>query len=138
MPTASHMVLEAATAADLMAPAPKSVSRDAALADVTAMMAAKGFSAAPVIDSAGRPVGVLSRSDILVHEAESSPAGGDRTARAGDVMTPAVFSVTTRTAAAKVVEQLVQLNVHQLYVVDDHQTLVGVISAHDVLRKLHA
>ena len=53
-------------------------------------------------------------------------------------MTPAVFSVTTRTSAAKVVEQLVQLNVHQLYVVDDHQTLVGVVTAHDVLRKLHA
>ena len=53
-------------------------------------------------------------------------------------MTPAVFSVTPQTTADKVVEQLVQLDVHQLYVVDDNQILVGVVTAHDVLRRLHA
>jgi len=35
------------------------------------------------------------------------------------------------------VEQLLTLNVHQLYVVDEHPYLIGVISAHDVLRHLH-
>ncbi len=53
-------------------------------------------------------------------------------------MTPAVFSVTPQTPADKVVEQLVQLNVHQLYVVDEDQVLVGVVTALDVLRRLHA
>ena len=32
----------------------------------------RGFSAAPVIDAAGRPVGVLSRTDLLVHEREQT------------------------------------------------------------------
>ena len=52
-------------------------------------------------------------------------------------MTPAVFSIPTDTPAHKVVEHLVQLNVHQLYVVDANDVLVGVVTAHDVLRRLH-
>ena len=30
----------------------------------------KGIHAAPVIDEAGRPIGVLSRSDLLIHHCE--------------------------------------------------------------------
>ena len=138
-PTAVRMVLEAATAAELMSPGPISVHRDATLTETVALMAAKGFSAAPVIDDAGRPVGVLSRSDVLVHHGESAPATAEQApTHVADVMTPAVFSVTPQTPAAKVIEQMVQLNVHQLYVVDDNQILVGVVTAHDVLRRLHA
>jgi CBS-domain-containing membrane protein len=53
-------------------------------------------------------------------------------------MTPAVFSVTADTLAAKVIEEMVRMNVHQLFVVDEHGTLVGSVSALDVLRRLHA
>ena len=67
-----QMVLQAATAADLMPPSPKSVDRNATLSEVEALMAAKGFNAAPVIDEAGRPVGVLSYTDVLVHQGERS------------------------------------------------------------------
>jgi CBS domain-containing protein len=35
-----------------------------------------------------------------------------------------------------VVKEMVTLNVHQLYVVDEDEFLIGVISAHDVLRRL--
>ncbi len=73
MPTAVCMVLESSTASELMSPGPISVHRDATLTETVALMAARGFSAAPVIDDAGRPVGVLSRSDILVHQGESAP-----------------------------------------------------------------
>ena len=51
-------------------------------------------------------------------------------------MTPVVFTVGLRTPAAKVVEQMVTLKVHRLFVVDDDLALVGVISALDVLRHL--
>src|SRR5437868_5811330 len=113
-------VLCADTAADLMMPNPISVRDDATLREAVALLTDKGFSAAPVIDAAGRPVGVLSRSDVLVHERErvdylapepeyyhrgelATRAGErlrtgfqvervDRT-RVRDVMTPAVFSV---------------------------------------------
>lgn len=135
---ASRLALDAARASDLMSPNPVSLNADALVSEAIAAMTRRGFSAAPVIDEAGRPVGVLSRSDLLVHEREalkSPPPAGD-TARVRDVMTPAVFSVPPNLPADKVVEQMLTLDVHQLYVVDDSQAVVGVITAHDVLRRL--
>jgi CBS domain-containing protein len=92
----------------------------------------RGISAAPVIDEAGRSVGVVSRSDILVRCQTTS---ADRTLIHA-VMTPAVFSVQPDTAAAEVVGTMVGLSVRRLFIVDDSGVLVGVISAFDVLRKL--
>jgi CBS domain-containing protein len=169
-PTAPHarrLILDEMTAADLMSPNPVSIREEASVQEAIAMLTDRGYSAAPVIDEAGRPVGVLSRADILVHEREMSmapqpvasenePEQAERTVRINrplpsgfsvavvdptqvrDIMTPAVFSVTPETPADKVVEQMLELNVHQLYVVDHEQFLIGVISTLDVLRHLHA
>jgi CBS domain-containing protein len=111
----------------------------------------RGFSAAPVIDEAGRPIGVVSRADILVHDREfhrapvlaegrEVPEGFgvedcDRTT-VGDIMTPGIFAVSPETPTTKVIEQMLSLHVHQLFVVDDDGLLIGVISALDVLRHL--
>ena len=66
--TIPRLALQADTAADLMTANPVSVSQNASLREALALLIDKGYSAAPVIDKAGRPVGVLSRSDLLVHE----------------------------------------------------------------------
>jgi CBS domain-containing protein len=153
----ARLSLTAGTAADLMTPNPVSLEQDATVPEAVALLTDRGYSAAPVIDDAGRPVGVLSRSDLLVHEREyarkarfgpkGDPHAGpprhegfsievvDRT-RVADVMTPAVFTVGLRTTATAVVEQMLALNVHQLFVVDDDLLLVGVVTAMDVLRHL--
>jgi CBS domain-containing protein len=163
--TTAPLALYAETAADLMTANPVSVREDATLREALALFIDKGFSAAPVIDEAGRPVGVLSRSDLLVHDRESAeylrqapeyyhkeelhtPGGEplgrgfqvekvDRT-RVADMMTPAVFNVAPDTPAAKVVHDMLSLKVHRLFVVDDNGVLVGVISTFDVLRHLRA
>ena len=136
---ASRLVLDATRAADLMSADLVSLNADAPVADALGAVAQRGLSAAPVIDEAGRPVGVLSRGDLLVHEREllnaPAAAGGD-SARVRDIMTPAVFSVPPHLPSDQVVEQLLTLDVHQLYVVDESQSLVGVISTRDVLRQL--
>jgi CBS domain-containing protein len=159
-----RLALQAATAADLMTANPVSVREDATLREALALLIDKGYSAAPVIDAAGRPVGVLSRSDVLIHDRETTehlrlepefyhkgelqtPEGEslsrgfqvekvDRT-RVRDLMTPAVFCVPPEATAAKVVADMVHLKVHRLFVVGDDGVLVGVISAMDVLRHLH-
>ncbi len=149
-PTTWHMILDAATAAQLMTWNPVSIRQDASLADALALFSEKGFSAAPVIDEAGRPVGVLSKTDLLLHERQQQAGPGQSTGPeleastppsrptcVDDLMTPTVFSVTPDTPAARVVEQMVAVNVHHLFVVDLDGVLIGVISSMDVLRHLH-
>ncbi len=132
------LTLRARTAADLMTANPISVRENGTVADTVNFLTQKGFHAAPVIDDSGRPIGVLSCTDILIHERvrrEAGSAGFDE-ARVRDLMTPAVFSVVVDAPAGRVVGEMVALNVHQLYVVDSANVLVGVITALDVLRGL--
>ncbi len=155
-----EMILDAATAEDLMTPNPISIHASASVQEAIALLTDRGFSAAPVIDEAGRPVGVLSRSDILVHERERGGTKplSDMTdwdipprhvrdgfsvevvdpTRVRDIMTPVVFTVLLETPAHMVIEQMLNLKVHHLFVVDLDRALVGVISPLDVLRRLHS
>jgi CBS domain-containing protein len=154
-----RVVLDAATAADLMAPNPVSIAAGATVKEAASFLTDKGFSAAPVIDEAGRPVGVLSESDIVVHDRESGPyvsgkpeyyakadlsppkiiwrdvVNGDPT-QVRDIMTPVVFSVSPDTPAYKVIEDMLGHKVHRLFVVGSDGVLIGTISTVDVLRHL--
>jgi CBS domain-containing protein len=149
------LALRAETAADLMTPNPVSIPASALVGEAITLLTDRGFSAAPVIDEAGRPVGVISRTDILIHDRESGgcqDAGEVKESFDGkgfqvhrvdytcvrDIMTPTVLCVAPETPARKVVDQLLRLNVHRLFVVDASGVLVGVISAADVLRHLRA
>jgi len=159
------LTLWAQTAADLMMPNPVSVAEDATVREALVLLLDHGYSAAPVIDKAGRPVGVLSRSDLLMHDREkvehalplpefyhrselALPGGEhlprgfqvekvDKT-RVRDLMTPAVFSVAPDAPAFQVIEEMLGLKVHRLFVVDHDGVLVGVISTFDILRHLRA
>ncbi|OAI55177.1 hypothetical protein AYO44_00240 [Planctomycetaceae bacterium SCGC AG-212-F19] len=157
------LVLQAATARDLMTPNPVSIQETATIQEALVLLVDRGIHAAPVIDDAGRPIGVLSSTDIIVHDresvttlprlpefythsdlelatGESLPRGFqvqhvDRT-RVSDIMTPTVFAVAPDAAAATVVNEMLARRVHRLFVVDSGGVLVGVISAFDVLRHM--
>jgi CBS domain-containing protein len=156
--TQARMLLWAETAQDLMVANPISINANAVVQEAIAFLIDKGFSAAPVIDEAGKPIGVLSRTDILVHDrtrttshvpdfysrsdlaADRVPKGFqvenvDRT-RVRDLMTPVVLSVSPHTSATKVVAEMLALKVHRLFVVGEGGVLVGVISALDILKHL--
>lgn len=153
------LFLRAETAADLMTSNPISVNAGDSVKEAVVMLTSRGFNAAPVIDEAGRPVGVLSSSDVVVHDREmpTKPGYHQETnaaanfqetglsrlsdeevdwARVRDIMTPAVFSVSPETPARRVIEDMVGLRVHHLFVVDADGILTGVISALDVLQYL--
>ncbi len=159
----SRLILDTATAADLMTPSPISLRADATVQEAVAMLTDRGFSAAPVIDEAGQPVGVLSRADIVVHDRESgcqakgpdyyerentADDSDEETCPPGfhverpdltlvrDMMTPTVFSVPPDAPASRVIEDMVALKVHRLFVVGTDGVLTGVISALDVLKRL--
>src|SRR5262249_34574070 len=130
-PVLVRLTLDAAVAADLMTENPVSIRAEASVMEAVALLTDRGFSAAPVIDEAGRPIGVVSRADILVHDREfhrvlatpegrSMPEGFgvedcDRTI-VGDIMTPGVFAVSPTTPVDHVVQQMLSLHVHQLFV----------------------
>jgi CBS domain-containing protein len=150
---------ESLRAKDLMSPNPVSIHRDATVREAIDLLADRGFGATPVIDEAGRPIGVVSRTDILIHEREyvhhacaqgdtdddlfagpSWPEGfsievTDPTTVA-EIMTPAIFTVSLAAPVREVVKRMLELKVHQLFVVDADLALVGVISPLDVLRRL--
>ena len=158
-----RIVLTAETAADLMTSNPISIREMATVQEAVTLLTDKGISAAPVIDRAGKPIGVLSRTDLLVHDREKAEylarapeyyRKEDLALESGealeegfqvlaadpalvkDMMTPVVFSVTPDVPAQRVVTDMHELKVHRMFVVDRSGVLVGVISALDVLRHL--
>ena len=155
-----RLSLQAETAADLMTPNPISLRREASVHEAIALMLDRNFDATPVIDEKGQPVGVVTITDILVHDREYVRylKTGDMTYRSDseihkrlpadfgieivdrtpveDIMTPMVFAVELDTPATDVVQRLLSLKVHHLFVRDEEGTLVGVISSCDILRRL--
>ena len=132
----SRMTLNANTAANIMTPGPVSLASTDTVAEATQFLTEKAFGAAVVIDEAGHPLGVVTKTDVLVHARQRKPGLEPDDTPVTEFMTPAVFSVRPDTPARSVVEQLLALNVHHLFVSDAAGVIVGVISPVDVLRKL--
>jgi CBS domain-containing protein len=158
-----RLVLRAEKAEDLMTPNPVSLYREATVHEAATFLVDREISATPVIDEAGRPVGVLSRADIVRYERERVehvvPVSeleeqqemllstgemlkpgfqlevAERT-RVGELMTPFILSVLPETPVVEVVAKMVAMKLHRLFVVDEAGVLVGIISTFDVLRKL--
>lgn len=132
----SPLVLKANTAAEIMTAGPVSLHASATVEEATRFLTEKAFGAAVVIDEAGHPLGVVTKTDVLVHARQRRPGLEPDDTPVTEFMTPAVFSVRPDTPARSVVEQLLALNVHHLFVSDAAGVIVGVISPVDVLKKL--
>jgi CBS domain-containing protein len=158
-----QLVLYVATAEGLMTQNPVSIDQHATLQEAAAILTDREIGALPVIDESGRPVGVLSRTDLVRHDRETpnylrpgteSYGESELTLTSGEklgagflvetvvptevieVMTPTVISISKDTPAIEVVAKMLALKVHRLFVVDEGGVLVGVISAFDLLRNL--
>jgi predicted transcriptional regulator len=157
-PPERTVILEARTAAELMTPNPLSLRESLTLREAIAFLVDRSLSGAPVIDEAGRPVGVLTQTDILIHDREEVEHVKPEveygtplprrlwdefqiervdTTLVRDLMTPAVFCVAMTASAWSVVEQMRELNVHRLFVIDRNGVLVGVVTAMDIVRHLN-
>ena len=131
---ATPITLLAETAGDMMTLNPVSVEATIAADEAARVLTSRAIGAAVVIDPAGHPIGVVTKTDLLIHARGRGLVEDATPVRA--VMTDAVFSVRTDTPVAAVVRHLLALNVHHLFVTDTHGVLVGVISPLDVIRKL--
>jgi len=141
------------TARGLMTANPVSINEHATLQDAAAILTKRNISAAPVINDAGRPIGVLSRTDIIrfssgvpdaplmlgdfINEAITLSAPAHlNSVLVQQVMTPGILSVDLDASLAEVCEKLLAGKVHRLFVIDVDGALVGVISVLDALRCL--
>jgi CBS domain-containing protein len=125
------LTLDAKTADELMTPNPVSISEHAAIIDAASILSNREFSALAVINDAGRPVGVVSRTDIVRRESKPSSTTNVR-----EIMTATVVAVRPDDPAWEVVAKMAAMKIHRLFVVDRTGVLVGVISTFDIIRKL--
>ena len=104
------------------------------IAKAIEMLVKNRYTGAPVVDAAGRLIGMLSEKDCL-RVAVLANSEGPAAALVGDYMTTQVDSVTPETTLFEVAERFVGAPYKRLPVVEQGK-LVGQISRIDVLRAI--
>jgi CBS domain-containing protein len=116
----------------------RTIREDAPLAAADGVLREHTLSSLAVVDGAGRPVGVVSRTDLLrVGRAKSSfgrraPLLELPAKTVGEVMTRGLLSVSSDASLADAASLMVTRHVHRVFVVDAG-ALVGVLSTRDVM-----
>ncbi|HEX5203841.1 CBS domain-containing protein [Paractinoplanes rhizophilus] len=130
-------------AKDIMSSPVHTVAQTAPVEAAAELVTVKKVTALPVVDAAGRLVGMVSESDLLWHRVPADPSAHmlplpntDPAGRPGlvaEVMS--AYPVTTRPEAdvAEVAELMLEHDVRSIPVLDDG-ALVGIVSRRDILR----
>jgi CBS domain-containing protein len=134
------------TVRDVMTRHVVAVRKDASVKEMAAMLRERRISAFPVLDDAGRVIGVVSEGDLLVKEAiqaegtsliaalrhrrEESKAAG---LTAGDLMTGPAITIAPDAPVEEAARLMYDRRVKRLPVVNVAGRLLGIISRVDVL-----
>ncbi len=146
-------------ARDIMSFPAISVNEDQALQDTIELLAENRFSGVPVVDSEGKPIGVISDTDIIryshkvnvvpktnlsgwispyadVNDLVSIRKGMDNLhrTRVGAVMTRKVYTVTEDAPANEIARLMNRRNINRIPVVDSEGKLVGVVTRADMVQ----
>lgn len=119
------------TVADLMTHPPARIALDTSLADAL-REALSSAQAAAVLDSSGKPLGLLTRVDVL--ERLHGHAAGSFLVR--DMMLSPTFMVSEDAPAAQVAAMMAYEQIHNVLVIDASGELVGLVAALDFARWL--
>jgi len=142
------------SARDLMTTDLITVPPDTPVIAMARLLAERGISAVPVLDAAGAPIGMVTEADLIRRLAgeEDKPASWfsglftnparaaehyARThgAKARDIMTETLVTVTSDTSAAHVAQIMEKQGIRRVLVVDEGR-LRGIISRADLLHAL--
>jgi CBS domain-containing protein len=104
------------------------VTEDVTLSALASCLLTKGISGVPVIDRDGKPVGVVSKTDLLRH--------GTSDGQVSDIMTPVSFTLNEDQSISKASALMAYEGIHRLPVVDAAGRVVGLLSALDILHWL--
>jgi CBS domain-containing protein len=125
--------------AELMRTDVATIAPDASIADLVRVLADARVSGLPVVNPAGRVIGVVSSTDVLQAAAEQ----GDSDARSTlfehmtvrDIMTPTPQVIEPEAGVREAAQRMLYGEVRRLFVEDDGR-LVGVISQTDIAHAL--
>jgi len=133
-----------ATVKDVMTAEVVAVRRDATFKELAAVLRRYRVSALPVVDDAGRVIGVVSEADLLAKEALADPGvmaevlhrKDVRKAEgltAGDLMTSPPVTAAPEDPIGQAARMMHFMRVKRLPVVNSGGQLVGIVSRSDVL-----
>jgi CBS domain-containing protein len=119
----------------------QTVSPETPVTDVFVALAESRISALPVVDDAGRLVGVISKTDILASE-EDAEGEADRAALfdrtpVRDLMTSPALTISPDAIVREAAQRMLAAGVHRLFVTDGDRA-VGIISMTDILQAVAA
>lgn len=138
------------------------VRQDVSIEDVTRLLLERGLSGVPVVDERGKPLGVVSKTDLLRWRQEDGgtadatlplrvhdDAGGgeyelgrgfheEPLARAtvAEIMMPLAFTLSEHASISRAAALLACERVHRVAILDDSGTVVGLLSSLDLARWL--
>jgi CBS domain-containing protein len=136
---------------DIMTADPRKVFLKTPLDQVVRLLLSSIFTGVPVVDDAGRPVGVITQGDLiykgkmpmrlgLLAESGSAKLGTVLEAlaakSAGDVMTAPVISIAQDQFVKEAVDLMLKKRVKRLPVVDAEGKLTGMLSRLDIFRTI--
>jgi len=153
------------TAADVMSPDVLAVEPDMPVHDLASFLAEHQITGAPVVDHAGRLVGVVSETDLAEAEIERVEAVDDRSDPEGDVhgwedeaepdemrelhlhvmgtqtvrdiMTPTAYTVPHDTTIGELARTMVTGRIHRLLVTRGGR-VVGIVTTLDLLKTMYS
>jgi CBS domain-containing protein len=120
--------------ADLMTIDPINVDFDAKIEDAEDLMRRHRVTGLPVVDEAGRLLGVISQTDILYLDVPAVQAlirHRERGIRVGEVMSAPALTIDVNASVQDAALRMSDQDVHRLVAVDDRGRPIGVISAMD-------
>jgi CBS domain-containing protein len=127
---------EATTVAEVMHRDVVCLSMDARIDAVVEMFLDKDLSSAPVVDAAWRPLGMLSKTDLLaLYDGQSDSAASGKT-QVGHIALPHVISVHQDASLSVAAALMANEGVHCLPIVAGGGEVVGIVSTLDVIRWL--
>jgi CBS domain-containing protein len=129
---------------------------DSSLAEAAKVLGDNDITGAPVVDGAGRCVGVLSMTDLALRDnrlletarlfrvaSAAVPIGGVEMKVAAnesvaDCMSPLVQTIEASASIINAARILCRERIHRLVIVDDDQRPVGVVSSLDIIASMVA
>jgi CBS domain-containing protein len=134
-------VADRVTVRDILGTEVVCATRDVEIPRIVALMVSQYIGCLPIVDGRRRPVGVITKFDV-VEQLDSAMRRSGRDAipadmpkrTADDVMMPLAFAVKEHSSLAQAASLMLREDTHHVLVVGEDGSLVGVISSKDIVR----